>query len=287
MSHDPDEDSMMDNVTIHTGNPGLNIDPTYSKSTQQQYNLALKQYFKYLLESGVPFHDADADVASDYVEYLLGKGFKARTIASRLAPVRAVYDQAHARGLIASNPFTSVKITINRDEGGAPPYTQADIDQLLAHATAWERATVLLAAHAALRISESADLRWEHINWITQELTVPGELEGHTHYVRMSNALRDALWQIRKGSDPQAPLEGKVLDVSGPHTVRRALKLLAERAGVTWKTHSSFRRYAATRLLEETGDLTYVREHLRLQSLRDAAHAASQPRKVTPDVKNW
>lgn len=132
------------------------------------------------------------------------------------------------------------------------------------------RLKVLLAAFAGLRVHEIAKVKGEHVDRVTQTLTVRGK-GGHTYTVPLHPVILEAskyypergYWFPRcvrgEGIDTSRPMGGKaVSDVIG-RTMRRA--------GVPGTPHG-LRHYFATELVKADVDLRTVQELMRHSSLQ-------------------
>ncbi len=93
------------------------------------------------------------------------------------------------------------------------PYDDDDLAALLAAATdPYDRALVLLGAHAGLRAGECVRLRWRDVNMARRDLTSRVSKGGKTRTVGMSASLKQALQGL-----PRRP-DGFVLPYRTPKT---------------------------------------------------------------------
>lgn len=190
----------------------------------------------------------------------LEAAFKPGTVRLRVAAARALYRALRWAAATELDPFLDAKPPrdpVNPWEK-RQHYTVEHLNALLAIADDCDRVIVLLGSHAALRISEVADLTWGDVDLEGGSLTVRGK-GGRRDLVQMSTRLAEALKRLPKGEDHE-----KVLPWKTDYT-RERFQRLCRRAGVPYRGRAfhGLRHASGTRLLEVTGDLALVADHLR------------------------
>ena len=210
---------------------------------------------------------------SRWLRKLEASGLKPSTIGVLLASARALYAALREAGATAVDPFKDAH------PAGDPvaahekrhPYTEDEIERLLAAATGDVRLIVLLGAYAGLRASEIVALRWRSVDLEGRYLTVEQGKGGRRRRVLMLRTLQEALAAI-----PETEREGVVLTLGGHREPlprrRKALRLLhwlCTDAGVPRRGLHALRHRAGTMIYAATGDLQSAQRmlgHAQLQT---------------------
>lgn len=179
------------------------------------------------------------------------------TVGLRLAAARALYRALRWSGATEAAPFEGVTAAADptpaHEKRGY--YRTGEIEQLLARADAAEAVVVLLGAHAGLRISEMAGLRWTDVG--SSKLRVLGK-GGKLARVVLSERLAAALERLRL-EPPQSHRRrgGEYVLPWSANRIRERFRDLCERAGVMYEGRDvhGLRHSAATRLYQQTKDL--------------------------------
>jgi integrase/recombinase XerC len=238
-----------------------------SDSTRHTYAWALR----HLLDAWahVPIlqpTSADADTYRAEIE----RAFTVSTVYVCLAAAGALYRALRWAGATNAHPWADVRVEKRdnrKQHQRRAAFTSAEIEQLLNHATdPAGRALVLLGAHAGLRMREMLKLRWRDIEWDADPPHLQATSNTGTRLVTLTPALAQALDELLNHavvnvSDDIEP----VLPWRSPEGVRKHLRLIAERAGVTLtsgKSVTSLRHAYGTELYARTGDLLAVAERL-------------------------
>lgn len=185
------------------------------------------------------------------------------TVRQRLAAARALYGALRWAGATDARPFEAVRPA--RDDRPEHqkrrPYSDGEVERLLARADEEQTVIVLLGAHAGLRVSEMLALRWEGVDLEAGRLTVRGK-GGWVQSVSLSPRLELALVAWRA----VAPASGWVVRGRSTWYVAERVKVLCAAAGVRWQGRHvhGFRHSAGTKMLAASrGNLRAVQVHLR------------------------
>ena len=125
---------------------------------------------------------------------------KPSTVVRYRAAGRLLYSALRWAGATTGDPFVDARVASDPTpvDERRKPYDPDAVDRLIAQATAEDRALVLLAAHAGLRVQEALDLTWTAVNLDSAQLTVVAGKGGKRRAVAMSASLVDALRDLRQ-----------------------------------------------------------------------------------------
>ncbi len=272
---------------ITRGHKGARV----AKSTLANYELGVRRLLDYLGERGETVLRPRPDAGFSYARHLEALGLKTATVRVRLAAAGHLYGALRWCNATDAAPFTDVKPAPDPvpKTQKRRPYSDADLQRLLAAATPEQAVIVLLGAHGGLRASEIADLHWSdlHLGSDPPFITVRGK-GGKVQDVEASDPLVAVLQRWRTTLGKAAGL--RVLPSWSRRTVLNQLEALCARAGVEWDRRHvhGLRHTAGTKLYEDTRDLLEVREHLRHASVSSTeiyVEYAKQRRKSK--VRNW
>ena len=206
------------------------------------------------------------------------------SVRVHLSSVRALYRALRWAGVTQLEPFSDTRPA---PETTAPwdkrqPYSEAEVAGLLAAGRARDRALILLCAHAGLRIAEALSLKWTDLEG--DSLTVQRGKGGKARRVRCSASLRTALSTLRaEVGSLHAPVIGAT-----QMAARERLRLLAKRAGVTYRGWHAFRHYAGTKLVAQTGSLEHAARHLGHSSIETTrVYAKWSDRTLNEALEGW
>jgi integrase/recombinase XerC len=241
-----------------------------SDSTRHTYAWALR----HLLDAWahVPIlqpTSAHADAYRAEIE----RAFTVSTVYVCLAAAGALYRALRWAGATDAHPWADVRVEKRdnrKQHQRRAAFTSAEIEQLLNHATdPAGRALVLLGAHAGLRMREMLTLCWRDVEWDADPPHLQATSNTSTRLVTLTPVLVQALdallnHVVLNVSDESDDIE-HVLPWRSPAGVRKHLRSIAERAGVTLtsgKSVTSLRHAYGTELYARTGDLLAVAERL-------------------------
>lgn len=248
---------------VTRGRKGARISPR----TLETYRDSVEQFMAWAVPAGVQLLRPRASEGFAFVRQLEESGFKPSSVQVRLSGARALYAALRWCTATEASPFEDVRAA--RDPRAAwekrGPYSDTDVEKLLAKADPQERVAVLLAADCGLRNSElvavhKADLRLddEHPHLMVRGKGRAGYREAAPLSQRAEQAIRTWL--------PSVPdKEPHLLLWRTRKTVRDHILSLCERAGVRYEGREvhGLRHTAGTRAYLETGDILEARDLLR------------------------
>lgn len=224
------------------GEAGANLSP----HTQRAYKRALEDLLD--IWSGENLLRPGRDAGATFLRTLESRGLKPASVRVKLAGARALYRALRWSGASRADPFSDNHPP--RDPTApwdkVQPYSQAEIDSLLTHATPLDQLLVLLGAHAGLRVSEMTRLTWQHLDLPGRRLQVKGGKGRKGRRVLISTTLAQHLALITPKSGPLLPYRTQA-------RAYQRLQRLCHWAGVTNRGVHALRHYAGTRLTQEHG----------------------------------
>lgn len=178
------------------------------------------------------------------------------------------------------DPAASESETLRRSERG-----EAELEQLLEAADhPADRVVILLGAHAGLRRSEMAALRWRDVDTSTAQAIVHGK-GGTLKAVALSDRLLEALSVLRASGETSRP--GYVLPYSASRAYQR-FGALCKRLGIEARGLHALRHTAGTRLYQQHGDLGQVQDHLRHAHIDTTRiYASGATGAIRKAIKGW
>lgn len=229
-----------------------------SPRTLETYWRGAQLFLEWCAQSGLKPHQGGEAEARRFLASLADLSPKSRQVY--LTGARSIVSALRWAGLGSGDPFSSIRVTdpTPREEK-ADPYTVEELRRLLAVADARERALVLLAADAGLRLAEVVSLTWSGVDLQRKQLTVEGK-GGKRAKVAATDRLIKAL-------RPLGRREGPIRGVSR-RRVQQLFHRLCVRAGVKPRGYHALRHSCGTRLYRATRDLLVVQRHLRHSSAR-------------------
>lgn len=140
----------------------------------------------------------------------------------------------------------------------AQPFSDDELNQMLAIANERERALILLGADGGLRVAEMASLRWKGIDTLKSELRFTGK-GSKDAVVRCTPRLLDALSKLPR---PDGNGNFQVF-ACGKRRIQQIFARLCEKAEVGKRGIHNLRHSSGTRLYSLTKDILAVKRHLR------------------------
>lgn len=233
----------------------------FSPLTARSYRKGVRRFAEYASRSAVSLLRPEPEAGALYIRSMEAEGLKPGTVRIYLASARALYRALRWSGATQADPFVDTRAA--RDPT-APwdkrqPYTDEEVQALLGVAPPRDQVLILLCSHAGLRIQEALTLQWGDLEGST--LLIRQGKGGKRRHVTCSGRLREALAALQT-----TKWDGILPDtlVVGGTRVAAAdrLRILARKAGVTYRAFHSFRHYAGTKLYRQTGRLEDVARHL-------------------------
>lgn len=214
--------------------------------------------------------------ASRFVGAMQADGLSPKTVQTYVTGARQFLEALRWCKLTdAGNPFENVSVDDpTPPEHKADPYDVEELRRLLDVAgDSRERAVVLLAADAGLRLAEAAGLRWADVDLDRRRVTVRAGKGGKTRRVAITNRLRDTLEAL--GADTSGPVMGVKR-----RRMQQLMTDLCDRADVAARGYHNLRHSCGARLFKESGgNLLVVARHLGhsvLETARLYAHLSDE-----------
>jgi len=272
-----------------------------SEHTLKSYAQAIRQLLRYWPHENL-LHPAP-DAADRYVAAMCAPHkdqhaaqdqdarYRPATVAAHVAGARALYRALRWARATEADPFGDVRAPHDptpRHER-RQPYSEVEVEALLATAGRADRALILLCAHAGLRISEALSAQWADLDLSRHRLRIAKAKGGKQRTVPLSATLVRALEDIR-GKDLLGPIivghDGR--PYADPTVPRRHLRRLCAGAKVQYRGFHSLRHSAGTRLAKQTGDLQLVAAHLGHTDVATAAiYAKWSDDTLSRAVQDW
>ena len=142
---------------------------------------AFESFFK-SLDSGLSWDNVDADVAREWVVWMMEHGNKASSVGRRLSALRSCYRFLLKRGLVERDPVHN--LTAPKKERVLPAFVREDdMDRLLdtegmfadSYKGRLEKLIVTMFYETGLRLSELVGLNVDDVNLTAQTVKVTGK----------------------------------------------------------------------------------------------------------------
>jgi len=186
-----------------------------------------------------------------WLRSLEGRGLTPSTTRVHLAAARALYAALRTAGATTDDPFRdlhpALDPTARWEKRG--PYTDEEVERLLAVADEDNRLLVLLGAHAGLRVAEMLALVWEDVDLTGGRLVDKRGKGGKRRTVEIGRTLGRTLGVALAA---QRTPSGHVLRWRTDGKARRRLQEVCCAAGVPYRGIHSLRHTFGTRLYRET-----------------------------------
>ena len=238
----------------------------YSIHTIKNYMNVLKHFVVWV---NVPLEEVDHEKVLLYIDWLIGKRLKAKTINCHLACVSGFYQYLHhERGMKIKNPVKSgYSLRLPKP---LPRYVKDEELKLffMAVKTRRDRAMFMLMLRCGLRVEEVAHLTRAAIDFKRRHIIVLNGKGGKGRVVYLSNDAYDALLSYLKirpaVKTKKLFLVEKGLYRGNPLSVRgiqKRMEYYARKAGVRISCHH-LRHTMATQLLNADAELATIQDLL-------------------------
>jgi len=229
-----------------------------SRHTLRAYRQGLNAFLNFAGSQAVNLLRPARDLGPSFLREREAAGKSPSTVKLELAAVRLLYRALRWAKATTDDPFTDARPA--RD-ATAPwdkrqPYSEEELQALLAVATPNTRVLLLLGAHAGLRVSELLALTWVDLDFGARIVHVRSGKGGKVRRAMMSETLARAFREIAPGQPEQRLFT--ISDVSA----RKRLRVLCLRAGIPYRAVHALRHYSGTRLYRVSNDLEAVARHL-------------------------
>ncbi len=248
-----------------------------SANTIKAYTQDLGDLRRYLAD-GAHASPATASGLTAYAEWLIGpRGLAPATVKRRLACLRALFAWAERRGDIAASPFRTAEVRIRLPKRLPRCLTAVELRRLFTarrEASAPIALAILLLFTTGMRVAELTALRVGDIDLERRTLRVRGKGNRERQVFLTSSEVVCELRAFLKDhglhrASPTTPLlRTEVGGRMSTDRIRRGLRRLAERAGLTRRiTPHMLRHSAATSLLKAGIDIRFVQRLLGHRSI--------------------
>lgn len=237
-----------------------------SAHSVKSYMNILKQFVRWV---DVPLEQVGRAKLMDYIEYLLSKQLKAKTINCHLGCIRGFYDYLYQEeGVTIANPVRrGYRLRVPRP---LPRFLKDEEVLTLFEviSTRRDRAMFMLMLRCGLRVEEVAHLSIAAIDLKRKRIVVQHGKGGKDRVVYTSRDAHDALMaylRVRPATGArQVFLVGKGRDKGTPISVRgiqKRIEYYAKRAGMKVSCHQ-LRHTMATQLLNADTELATIQDLL-------------------------
>ena len=229
-----------------------------SRHTLRAYRQGLAVFLNHAGSRAVNLLHPARDLGPSFLREREAAGKSPGTVRLELASVRLLYRALRWAGATTDDPFSDARPA--RDHT-APwdkrqPYAEEDLQALLEVAPSDTRAMLLLGAHAGLRVSELLALIWSDLDFGARIVRVRSGKGGKARRAVMSETLAQALLALGPGSP-----DGRLFTLSDV-ALRKRLRVLCLKTGVTYRAVHALRHYSGTKLYRVSSDLEAVARHL-------------------------
>ncbi len=251
-----------------------------SQHTLDSYEREIRRFNDFLQSEAIEnYGDVDRIVVLNYISQLRnrkvrGKNLSDRTIAHNLSCIRSYYRFLNEKGIVASNPFAAVKMSLRKNR--LPDYLfEEEIDALLGcfdlndDLEYRDRTLFEVMYGCGLRVSEAADLKIEDIDFANQLLHIVGK-GSKARIVPFYPVINDLLNHYLKNIRNKLVIRehgyvfvnrnGEKLSARG---IQYLLNKAVEKHGLPMKIHPHTLRHSfASHLLDGGVDIRIVQELL-------------------------
>jgi len=193
-----------------------------------------------------------------------GQPVRPRTINTKLASVRALFNWLYEEEYLESNPCARLKLV----RGQAPQVealSDAEVGRLLAVVAKpktfeehRDRAMVMLLLDTGIRLREMLSLTVESIDWQEGMISLPHTKNRKARVVPFGSACRQSLWRYLQRRDGRAASQALLINRSGEAldhtTIKHRMLRLGHAAGLKTLGCHKLRHTFATQFLRGGGD---------------------------------
>jgi site-specific recombinase XerD len=236
----------------------------YSVHTVKNYVSILDQFMRWLM---VPLCEVTRKEIGVYVDHLLRRGRRPKTITCHLQTIRLFFDYLmNEEGIPMVNPVTRVSLRLPKP---LPRHLKDDqVTRLFGLITdVRDRAMFMLMLRCGLRVEEVAHLTVDAVEYGRRQIFVSCGKGGKDRVVYMSEDAHSALlaYLAKRSSKARGlflvqkgPLKGKALSV---HGIQKRIESYARKSGLNVSCHR-LRHTMATQLLNADAGLATIQDLL-------------------------
>ena len=238
----------------------------YSAHSIKNYMNILKQFVLWL---DVPLEEATNQKVLEYIDRLLGKRLKPKTINCHLACISGFYGYLyHELGIAVTNPVKR-GYSLRLPKPLPSCLRVEEIDMVFdVMKTRRDHAMFMVMLRCGLRVEEVAGLRLSAIDMRRQQIIVHNGKGGKERVVYISEDTRDALagyLKVRSACKAKkiflvekGPCRGKPISVRG---IQKRMEYYAKKAGLKITCHQ-LRHTMATQMLNADAELSTIQDLL-------------------------
>jgi integrase len=158
----------------------IRMRPGVKASTRITYGNAKRNLIEFF-GADRPLDSITAGDADDWQAALRGDGLADATICRRTRQAKSIFRNAVRKRLLSVNPFEDLRSGSKANKARQRFITRAEIELVIAQAVDPEwKLIIALARYGGLRVpSEIVALRWEHVDWEHNRVTVPSPKTAH------------------------------------------------------------------------------------------------------------
>lgn len=259
----------------------LRLERNYSDQTIVSYREDLELFLLFFKKKDVQlsWETIDADVARDWVEYMMDKGNSATSVNRRLSALRSFYRYALKRKLVERNPIYNVKGP--KRQKTLPQFLkEAEMDKLIDpdmwtddYNNVLARTIIITFYSTGIRLSELVSLEDKDINAFTNELKVTGKRDKQ-RIIPFGAELAETLELYKQKRDEEVNrmekglfLNKKGKRVSNAYVRKLVKENLARVSTLKKKSPHVLRHTFATAMLNAEAGLGSVKELLGHESI--------------------
>ena len=238
-----------------------------SERTLETYQDSVQTFVRWALPAGVQLLRPRAAEGFSFVRHLEALKLMPSSVQVRLSGARTLYAALRWAGATEANPFADVKAArdprASHEKRG--PYTDTEVNTLLAAADPQEKVMLLLAADSGLRNSEMTDVRRADLRLDEEHPHVQVRGKGRGGWSERAPLSGRGVTAIKQWL-AAAPADNEfLLTWRTRKSTRLRLLHLCERAGVRYEGREvhGLRHTAGTRTYQETGDIMESKDLLR------------------------
>ena len=238
-----------------------------SERTLETYQDSVQTLVRWAVPAGVQLLRPRAAEGFAFVRHLEALNLMPSSVQVRLSGARTLYAALRWTGATEANPFADVRAAqdprASHEKRG--PYTDAEVNTLLAAADPQEAVVLLLAADSGLRNTEMTEVRRADLRLDEEHPHVQVRGKGRGGWSESAPVSGRGVTAIRLWL-AIAPAESEfLLTWRTRKSTRLRLLRLCEHAGVRYEGREvhGLRHTAGTRTYQETGDILEAKDLLR------------------------
>ncbi len=266
----------------------------YSKNTSKNYEIDIKEFFKYVEKEGFNYLEVDYDFIKGYLMELYDKKLSRNSVARKLSSLRSFYKYLFNNDLIKTNPFKYVSTP--KKEKKLPKYLGVEELEIIfdtpdTNLPLGQRDKLILEVLYAtgIRVSELVNIKLSDIDFLRKEVRILGKgnkqrIDPFGEYClnSMEKFIKDGRKKILEKHHTNS--DYLILNEKGSKITTRGVEKIIDNIikKASLKKHVSphmIRHSFATHLLNEGCDILTVQEllgHESLESTQIYTHVSNE-----------